>query len=390
MLILLGVLTAFDSMAIDMYLPAFFVISDSLRAADGIMEMSLSVFLIGLAVGQAAYGPLIDSYGRRIPLLVGIFIFAAASLLIAISSGAGLFLAGRFLQGLGGAAGLVIPRAIVSDIYEARESTKIFSLLVQIQSISPILSPPLGGVLLAAFGWQAIFAVLVIFGALTLILSAIFIPETQPARLRAPMTVRSVLSGYGALLKNPRYLGMSVAAGLIMGTLFGYISGSSFVFTSHFGLSSSAYSLVFAAVSVGMIIVGQCNFFLCKRMSQERHLALGFILHLVFIGLLYAAVALGHGTFETVTVLLFLAMSSLSLIFGGITAAVMYSVAPTQSGTASALLGVLQYAFGGLSGLVLGTLQDGTLHPFVLVLAACSVLSVMVWRFADRIPKRSV
>lgn len=137
LLVLLGILTAFDSMSIDMYLPAFTTIQDSLGFASGTMQVSLSVFLLGLAVGQSVSGPLVDGYGRRIPLLVGIAIFGLAFAMVALADGSGIFLAGRFLQGLGGAAGLVIPRAIVSDLYDSAEATKIFTLLIQIQLISP-------------------------------------------------------------------------------------------------------------------------------------------------------------------------------------------------------------------------------------------------------------
>ena len=384
LLVLLGALTAFDSIAIDMYLPAFKAMEADLNLKAGAMQMSLSVFLIGLACGQAISGPLVDGLGRRGPLLVGIVLFGLASALVALSGNLYMLMIGRFVQGLGGAAGLVIPRAIVSDLYEAREASRIFTFLIQIQSISPIAAPLLGGLMLGLWGWPSIFWILVILATLALVAALIMVPETLPQEHRTRLTVLNVFKNYWAVLKNKRFLGMSLSAGLVMGTLFAYISASSFIFMTHFSLSASAYSLMFAVNSVGMILLGQLNFYLCSRMSSRRNLAFGFSVHLFFMLALMAAVLLRLNSFMVVSVLLFLATSSLCLIFGGITAESMYSVDHSRAGSASALLGVLQYAIGGGAGLAIGLLHDGSLTPVMLVMAVCSVLSLICWVLAGR------
>lgn len=384
LLILLGALTAFDSVAIDMYLPAFAAIEGDLSLAPGAMQMSLSVFLLGLAVGQAVSGPLVDGLGRRGPLLAGIVLFGAASALVAVSTNIQMLLIGRFVQGLGGAAGLVIPRAIVSDIYEAKAAAKIFTFLIQIQSISPIAAPLLGGVLLGLWGWTSIFWVLVLVAALALIFSLGLVPETLPLESRAKLRLGAIAGSYWAVLKTRRFLGMSLASGLVMGTLFGYISASSFVFMDFFGLSASIYSYIFAANSVGMILAGQLSFYLCGRLSARRNLAFGFSLHLLFTAALLLTVALGWGRLMPVGVLLFLATSSLCLIFGGLTAECMYSVDNRRAGSASALLGVMQYAFGGAAGLLLGLFHNGTLLPLSVLMLACSSLAALFWGLAGR------
>ena len=384
LLVLLGILTAFDSMSIDMYLPAFPAIQDSLRLDSGTMQMSLSVFLLGLAVGQAVSGPLVDGYGRRIPLLAGIALFGAASAFAASAGSMEMFMAGRFLQGLGGAAGLVIPRAIVGDLYDSAGATKIFTLLIQIQSISPILAPPIGGLLLGAFGWRSIFWVLVVFAALTFAASLGRVPETLPVEMRTRPTPANIAASYWQLLRNRRYLGMTVAMGFVMATLFGYISGSSFVFMTHYGLSATAYSAVFAANSVGMILTGQLNYYLCTRMPLRTILAGGFAALLLFMLLFLAAVFLDMAGMWTALVLLFLATSSLGLLFGGITSESMFSADPRQMGAASSLLGVIQYVFGGAAGIVLGVFHTGTLRPYAVVLCVCSILAVASWALADR------
>ena len=383
LLILLGALTAFDSIAIDMYLPAFGAMEADLALSAGMMPMSLSVFLMGLAIGQIISGPVADSHGRRLPLLAGIVLFGAASCLVALSSNVAMLMIGRLFQGIGGATGLVVPRAIVSDLYDAKEAPRIYTFLGQVQSISPILAPILGGLVLNFWNWRGIFWVLLACAILAFIVAIPSVPETQPVKARTRLTFSNVLKNYWEILKQPRYLGMVFANGLIMGTLFGYISVSSFIFMSYFQLSASTYSLIFAVYSIGMILVGQLNMYLLNRMDIRRNLGMGFIIHLAFLGLLAAALLAGFESLEIVCGLLFLAMSSLSFLFGGLTSETMFSVAQGKSGSAAALLGMLQSALGGGAGIVLGILHDGTLLTPIAALCCCSVLACVCWRMAS-------
>lgn len=384
-LIVLGGLTAFDSIAIDMYLPAFTAIEQDLALPAGSMPVSLSVFLIGLAIGQAICGPVADSLGRRTPLLAGIILFGAASCLVAVSSNITMLMVGRFFQGIGGATGLVIPRAIVSDIYDAKRAPGIFTFLVQVQSISPILAPILGGAVLSALGWRAIFWILVLCAGAALAIAHPVIPETQPFKARTQLTLSNVFKNYWGLLKSRRYLGMVLANGLIMGTLFGYISVSSFIFMSYFKLSSSMYSVLFAVFSIGMIAVGQLNMFLLTKMPLKRNLAMGFAVHLLFLCLCVATLLAGCDKLWLVCGLLFLAMSSLSFLFGGLTSEAMFSISRGKSGSAAALLGMMQYAFGGAAGIILGMLHNGTLLPPIATFCACSLLACVCWRLSTNL-----
>lgn len=385
LLVLLGALTAFDSIAIDMYLPAFSAIENDLALPAGIMPMSLSVFLIGLAVGQMISGPVADSHGRRLPLLAGIMLFGVASCLVALSSNIPMLMVGRFFQGIGGATGLVVPRAIVSDLYDARQAPRIYTFLGQVMSIAPIIAPILGGFVLNFWNWRGIFWVLVACSVAAFVIAFPSVPETQPVEARTRLTLVNVLKNYWELLKGRRYLGMVLANGMIMGSLFGYISVSSFIFMSHFKLSSSSYSLIFAAFSGGMILVGQLNMYLLSRMDIRRNLGMGFIVHLVFMGALVAMLLAGFDRLEIVCGLLFLAVSSLNFLFGGLTSETMFSIAPGKSGSAAALLGTLQYAFGGGAGIMLGILHDGTLLTPVAMLFGCSVLACLCWVLASKI-----
>ena len=387
LLVLLGALTAFDSIAIDMYLPAFSAIESDLALSAGMMPMSLSVFLIGLAVGQIISGPVADSHGRRLPLLAGIVLFGAASCLAAASTNITMLMIGRFFQGIGGATGLVVPRAIVSDLYDAKQAPRIFTFLSQVQSISPILAPLLGGLVLSFWDWRGIFWVLVACSVLALVIAVPSVPETQPVEARTRLTFMNILKNYWGILKKRRYLGMVLSNGLIMGTLFGYISVSSFIFVSHFKQSPSAYSLIFAVFSIGMILVGQLNMYLLSRMDIRRNLGMGFIVHLLFMGALVAALLAGFDGLAIVCGLFFLAISSLSFLFGGLTSEAMFSVAHGKSGSAAALLGMLQSAFGGGAGIVLGILHNGTLLTPIIALFCCSALAALCWRLASGLPR---
>lgn len=385
LLLLLGALTAFDSIAIDMYLPAFNAIESDLELAAGMMPMSLSVFLIGLAAGQAISGPIADSHGRRLPLLAGIALFGAASCFVALSSNIAMLLVGRFFQGLGGAAGLVVPRAIVSDLYDAKQAPGIFTFLSQVQSISPILAPILGGLVLRFWDWRAIFWVLTGCSILALALASPGVPETQPVEARTRLTFINTLKNFWGIFKGRRYLGMALASGLIMGTLFGYISVASFIFMSHFKLSPSVFSLVFAAFSFGMILVGQLNLYLLSRMDVRRNLGMGFTIHLAFLGALAAGLICGVERLEIVCGLLFCAISSLSFLFGGLTSETMFSAGPGKAGSAAALLGMTQCALGGGSGIVLSLLHDGTLLTPIIALFGYSAVACLCWKAAGKL-----
>jgi len=382
LIILLAVLTAFDSMAIDMYLPAFPAIQQALGSTTEAMQSSLSVFLIGLALGQAAFGPLIDRYGRRLPLLIGIALFIAGSAWLALTNDSTSFIAARFLQGLGGAAGLVIPRAIVSDLYDSGESAKIFSILMQIMALSPVAAPPLGGLLLKYFNWQAIFWSLVVIGVLTLIATLRLVPETQSREARIPLSPGNIMRSYFGLLRNRRYFWLTLSSSLIMGSLFSYIGGSAFVFMEFFQLSATTYSLIFAVIAVGMIAFGHLNLVLLRRMPHYRVLPFGLLSHFFCALLLLICVLGGLQHVAVIGALLLLTMSSLSLIFGNITAAAMFSAPPEQSGLASACLGVVQYVVAGLAALLLGALHDGSLRPLALTIAGCAFTALLSWRIA--------
>ncbi len=381
LILILGIVTAFDAMAIDMYLPAFSEISQSLRTDSGTLQSSLSVFLIGLAVGQLFYGPLTDRFGRRAPLISGILIFIVATIIVALAQDVNTFMVGRLMQGLGGAAGLVIPRAIVADLYTPRDGAKVFSMLMQVMMVAPIAAPPVGGLLLSLFGWRAIFWVLAIIAILAALATLRIVPEPLPPAARRKDGVFSALKGYAALLQQGRFLYLALSGSFTMAGMFVYIGASSFVFVDYFGLSPLLYSLIFAGIALGEIVFGCINIRLLNRWREGQILPVGLVLHAGFIALLCSVIFSGIDSLWIVGGLLFLALVNLSLIFGNVTALVMES-APGNSGLASSLFGVLQYVFAGTVGGILALLHDNSLMPPVLVMLICAVGAMTTWWIA--------
>lgn len=323
LIVLLSLMTAFDAMSIDMYLPSFSAIRSYFGTDAGTVQLSLSVFLVGLAVGQAIYGPLIDLFGRLVPLLIGLRLFSLTSMLIAMSPNIEIFIGGRFVQGLGAAAGLVIPRAIISDLFDEGRAAKIYSLLMQVAVVAPIVAPPAGGLILSRFGWAAVFWLLVLLGMSTFAATAFTIKETLPKAARVSTNRSHPLKGYGVLLRNRYFLRLTLSGSFIMGSLFAYISGAPFVFTEYFTLSPKYFGYLFAVNAAGIMLFGQLNYFLLDKWTDRQILPVGLFLHVGAAGLLCAAIIAGVNTFWVIAGLVFLLLASLGLVFGNVTSVVM-------------------------------------------------------------------
>ncbi|WP_077517881.1 multidrug effflux MFS transporter [Rhodanobacter sp. C03] len=386
MIIVLGAITAFDAMAIDLYLPGFRDIGSALGASPAAMQATLAAFVGGAAIGQLFYGPLADRIGRRAPLAMGMVLFVAASVLAALSWDVETLIVARGLQGLGAAAGLVIPRAIIADRYRGREIAKLFSALLQVMMIAPVLAPPIGGVLVAALGWEAIFWALGLFGVASLVALFALVPETLKTEGLATTGLRAALIDYAGFFKRGRLSWMMLSSAFSMAGLFAYIGSSSFVFVDHFGLSPFVYSLVLAGNAVGMVVVAQINVLLLGRWSERQILVSGLGLHgACCVALLVATLGFDAGLY-VVGALIFLAMSTLSLTIGNGFALVMQNAPVRLAGSVSSLLGVAQYALAGIAGVVLAIAYDATLTPFILTLLACAAAALLTLAIAMRMP----
>lgn len=375
--IILGGLSAFGPLAIDMYLPAFPRIAHDLGCSLGSVQLTLSVFLVGLAVGQLLWGTLSDRWGRRLPMLLGCAGFIAASVICCITRSIGVLIAARFVMGLGGSAGVVVARAVVRDLFDEHESARFYSMMMIIGGLAPIIAPTLGGLLLAWWNWRIIFTFVAVFAALCL--GGIFwsVPETLPHPSRAGGNVSTILGKYWGLIRNRSFIWYAVAVGFGYSGLFAYISSSPFFFMKLYGVTPQEYSLLFMTNAAGIYCAGQSNRWLLRRLSPRDILHRATLLNVAAGVCLVLATLTGLGGFPLFFALLFIIIASLGWIFPNVVAIAMKPVAD-QAGSASALLGVLQFTFGAASASLVSALTNRTAIPAVSVIAISSLCSWLV------------
>lgn len=376
---LLGALAAFSPLAIDMYLPAFPQIERDLGAAPGALQITLSLFLAGLASGQYVVGPLSDRTGRRLPLLVGCTAFSAASVLCALAPSIEWLMTARFLMGFAGASGLVVARAVVRDLFDERRSAGVYSVMMMVTGVAPIVAPLLGGWLLTVGNWHLVFWCLAGVGLACGLAVALTLPESLPADRRVRNSPAAVLRRSWGILSDRRFIGFASAIGLSAGALFAYIAGSPTVFMGQFGTSPQTFSALFAGNAIGLFLAAQLNRRLLPRFGPHRLLraATG-----VAAGAGLALVAVtwtGAGGVYLFYALLFVCVATLGLIFPNATAAAMAPFG-REAGAASAVLGLMQYAVGALAGAAVGLLHNGTAMPMAAAVAVCEVAVWLVVR----------
>jgi len=373
--LVLGGLTAFGPLSIDMYLPALPRMAADLHAPDSTVQLTLGAFIAGLAVGQLVLGPLSDAFGRRRPLIAGLVVYVVGSVLCAVSPDALLLVAARLVQSLGAAAGIVIARATVRDLFSGTAMTKFFSTLMLVSGLAPILAPLIGGQLLNWTSWRGVFVVLTVFGALLLAVVVFFLPE--PSASRSPARLGQVMRTYARLALDRSFAGYALASGLLFAAMFAYISGSSFALQGVYGLSPQAYSVVFGVNGVGIVLAGQLNGRLAGHVPERALLLSGLLLG-VAGGASVLASALFRAPLAVLLVSLFLLVSSLGLVMPNASSLALASHA-RAAGAASALLGVLQFVVGAVATPLVGLGGPGTAVPMAATMAGFAVLALVAY-----------
>ncbi|MGY1811947.1 multidrug effflux MFS transporter [Blastococcus sp. SYSU D00820] len=383
LLVLLGALSAFGPLSMDLYLPALPSVGEDLVAGQSSVQLTLSSVAVGLAAGQLVAGPLSDRFGRRVPLLLGVGAWALASLLCALSPTVGVLVAIRLLQGLGGAAGIVLARAIVRDRYSGTESARMFAVLASIGGAAPVLAPLVGGQLLRVTDWRGLFVVLAGIGLLLLVASAWRLPETLPPERRVSGGLRTTLRNGRALLARRAFLAAVLAQGLAFAALFTYISTSSFVLQDGFGLTAQQFSLVFGVNGIGIVLAGQVSRVLVGRVGARRLLRAGLFVQVAGAVALVVAALAGAGL-PVVLPALFVVVAATGVVLPNATALAMAGAA-RMAGTASALVGVGQFAVAGVIAPLTGLGAAGTLLPMALVVLGSAALGAVA---AGSVPRQ--
>lgn len=365
-----------------MYLPAFPTMGTRLDITAGQVQQTLTIFLLGLGVGQAIYGPLLDRYGRRLPLLAGLGLFVIGSIAAALSNSFETLLAARFIQAVGASAGSVAGRAVVSDTCDTQESARIFSILGQVMMLAPILAPMIGGLVLIYADWQVIFWVMAALGVISLLLTMRYLPETLSVERRTPLSFISILHSYARQFIQPSFFFYTLAIGATFGFIFIYVSSAPFAFIANFGLTPSQFGFLFAANAATMIAMSQVNMRLLKRYSASTLLYVGLIAF-VACGLgLSLLIALGYVALWSYALLLALSIGTTGFITGNLFANTMATV-QKNAGIASALLGVMQFTIGGALAFVVSLLKPSLVNlPLSFaVLGACTLVFCMLGKY---------
>lgn len=382
MALVLGLLSAFGPLSIDMYLPSLPVLASDLGTTPSLAQLSLTACMIGLSLGQLVAGPLSDVRGRRGPLLIGLAVYAAASLLCLLAPSIASFVVLRFVQGLAGAAGIVISRAIVRDLYSGTEMTRFFSLLMLINGAAPILAPVIGGQLLRVTSWRGVFVVLGAIGIAMFVVVLLGLRETLSAERRSKGGLRQTLATFRRLLGDRAFMGYALTQGLVTAAMFAYISGSPFVLQNKFGVSPQMYSAFFAVNGLGIIVASQLAGRLAGRVGERRLLLAGLVLAASGAALLLVS-ALAGGGLALVAPALFAVVSSVGLVSTATFSLAMQNQGQA-AGSASALLGLLSFVIGAIVAPMTGLGGSESDLPMATIIALCEAGAVLCYVFVIR------
>ncbi|MFJ6697500.1 Bcr/CflA family multidrug efflux MFS transporter [Streptomyces sp. NPDC091272] len=376
--LVLGGLTAMPPLSMDMYLPALPEVTKALGAPAATVQLTLTACLAGMALGQLVVGPLSDKLGRRRPLLFGMVVYVLATAICALAPNAELLIAFRLLQGLAGAAGIVIARAVVRDMYDGVAMAKFFSTLMLISGVAPVIAPVIGGQVLRITDWRGIFYVLTAVGVLLTLVVWKWLHETLPQERRHTGGVGEALRTMKGLLADRVFTGYMITGGLAFAVLFAYISASPFVVQEIYGASPQTFSLLFGVNSVGLIAVGQINGkVLVGRVRLDKVLAFGLaVITVAAVALLLMTTGVfGEVGLWPVAAGLFVLMSAMGLIMPSTnTQALMRT--PHAAGSASALLGTSSFLIGAVASPLVGIAGESTAVPMAVVQLVCALLAV--------------
>lgn len=377
LLVLLALLSAFTPLSIDMYLPALPVIAVDLHGTAGDIQLTLSSFMIAFGVGQIFYGPAGDRFGRRPVILVGLAIYVVTSVGCAFAVEAGHLVGLRFLQGLAACGGVVLARTMVRDLAEKDQAARAMSLMMACTSIAPMLAPLIGGQILWFLGWRAIFWVLAFIGFVALTLAYIRLPETLRPEYRQPLVLSAILKRFGELLRHRAFMGYAFTSSFMFSALLSFISGSPFVFIERYGVAPRDYGLIFGSMIIFMTIGSLLNAKFAPVFGADKILRYAVIVPGITgpIAMVLGWIEARYGTIGMWPFFLCFGpqIATISLI-GPNSMAMALQRYPHMAGTASSLMGVMQFGLGALFGAVVGQTFDGTIAPMTTAMGIAGAL----------------
>lgn len=377
LILILGSLTALGPFSIDMYLPGFPAIAKDLHTTASKVSLSLSGFFIGISAGQLLYGPLLDRFGRKKPLFIGLTVYILASAGCALSTSIDMLIAMRFVQAIGSCAAAVASVAMVRDLFPVKDSAKVFSLLMLVVGASPMIAPTLGGYVTAAFGWQVVFLILTGMGVAILAASILWLPDSFKPDTSLSLKPRPIILNFLSVIREPQFYTYSLTGAIAFSGLFAYVSGSPLVFMEVFHTDEKVYGWIFALLSVGFIGASQFNTLLLRKYKSEQIINTALICQLLVSFTLVFASFNGLLTLTATIVLLFLFLCCIGLTNPN---AAALSLAPfsKNAGSASALMGAIQMGMGALISVAISLFEEPSTLPMTAAMAGSSLLALCV------------
>ena len=384
LILVLGLLSAIGPFSIDMYLPAFPDIAKNLGTTVAQVTLSLSSFFIGISAGQLLYGPLLERFGRKKPLYIGLCIYLLASLGCAFAASVNALIAFRLLQALGGCVGIVAARAMVRDLFEVKDNAKIFSSLMLVVAVSPIIAPTLGGYVTSVLGWRYVFGMLIIVGFIVLAGIYYLLPESKKPDPKFSLRPLPILKNFAGVIRHPQFYTYALTAAISAAGLYAYIGGSPHVFMEIFKVSEKQYGWIFALIALGLISTSQINSVLLRNYTSEQIIKVAAWCQSV-IGILMALITFfGWGDLFITIFLLFIFLSSQGFIFPNASALSLASFGH-NAGSASALMGAIQMSIGACTSALVSILQNHTALPMTGVMACCAIAALTIFSLGRKV-----
>lgn len=379
LILILGLLSAIGPFSIDTYLSGFPSIATDLNVTVDDVSYSLSSFFIGISVGQLIYGPLLDRFGRKTPLIIGLVIYFVASMGCAMATSIEMLIGLRFLQALGGCVGMVAPRAIVRDSFPVEESAKIFSTLILILGVSPIIAPTVGSYMITAMGWHSVFWLQAVMGLLLFFAVIFRLVESKKPDHSISLKPRHIIPTFFNIFRNPQFFTYAFAGSMVSGGVYAYLSGSPFVFMKIYKVTEQEYGWIFGLLAGGLILSSQLNNLALRKYRSEQIVRVVLTVQTIIGVTLCVASSLDLLNLYSAIVLIFLFLCCQGFSFPNSSA---LSLVPfsKEAGSASALLGAIQMGIGSLSAALVGVLSNGTSVPMTAVMGGCAVLGLTIFR----------
>ncbi|MBD0279413.1 MAG: multidrug effflux MFS transporter [Flavisolibacter sp.] len=378
-ILILGALSTISPFSIDMYLPAFPSIAENLHAPMAQIQLSLTSYFIGISSGQLLYGPLLDRFGRKLPLYFGLAVYVLASVGCVFVQNAEALIGLRFVQALGGCVSLVASRALVRDLFPVSETARVFSLLLLVLAVSPMLAPTVGGYVTAAFGWHTIIIILSAIGVFILLACVFYLPEGRKPDPSISLKPVPVLNNFFSVLKQPQFFTYALTSAIASSVIYAYIAGSPDVFMNVYRVNERVYGWIFALIAVAIIGSNQVNRMLLKRWKSEPLIVAGLLWQTAIGAVLVSGTIYNWFNLYTLIATLFLFMCGQGFTISNASA---LSLAPfgRLAGSASAMLGALQLGVGSIASALVSVFHNGTALPMIIAITACVVLSGVLLR----------